>query len=345
MKPIADPRYSEASAPPQISRFLLQHVAALGRDPAMLCRGLGFEPDDLKKPDYRLSYRQSYLLVRRALHSLGDSGLGLAVGSRQTAVSWGLVGMAMLASPTLGEALDLAIRYQRHTGALLDCEMEIRGGRCRMQASTRFFDPEVSVFYLEEAFSSALAIVRHLSGQDLTLDCVELEYPRPPHAERYAEIFRCPPKFAAGHNLIQFDARLLELPLPTRDDYVAAEIAELLDSARWGDQGMSDLIETIQREVRKNLGNPPQLAELAQQLNLGERTLRRRIGDAGLSYHGIVDSLRRAKALALLSHRDSRLIDVAAETGFSDVRNFRRAFKRWTGVAPRAAKQRIAQES
>ena len=32
MKPIADPRYSEASAPPQISRFILQHVAELGRE-------------------------------------------------------------------------------------------------------------------------------------------------------------------------------------------------------------------------------------------------------------------------------------------------------------------------
>jgi AraC-like DNA-binding protein len=345
MKPIADPRYSEASAPPQISRFLLQHVAAVGRDPAMLCRGLGFEPDDLKKPDYRLSYRQSYLLVRRALHSLDDSGLGLAVGSRQTAVSWGLVGMAMLASPTLGEALDLAIRYQRHTGALLDCEMTLQGGYCRVQASTRFFDPEVAVFYLEEAFASALAIVRHLSGQDLVIDRVELEYPRPPHWQRYAEIFRCPVKFGAGHNLIQFATHWLELPLPTRDDYVAAEIAELLDSARWEQHGSSDLIETIQREVRKSLSRPPQLAELAQQLNLGERTLRRRIDEAGLSYHGIVDSVRRAKALALLSHRDSRLIDVASETGFSDVRNFRRAFKRWTGVTPRTAKQRIAQES
>src|SRR5690606_25213671 len=208
-----------------------------------------------------------------------------------------------------------------------------------------FFDPEVAVFYLEEAFSSALAIVRHLSGEDLVSDRIELEYPRPPHWQRYAEVFRCPVRFAAGHNLIQFDARWLQLPLPTRDDYVAAEMAELLDSARWGQEGISDLIETIQREVRKNLGNPPPLTELAHRLNLGERTLRRRIGEAGLSYHGIVASLRRARALALLSHRDSRLIDVATETGFSDVRNFRRAFKRWTGVTPRTARQRIARES
>ena len=91
-------------------------------------------------------------------------------------------------------------------------------------------------------------------------------------------------------------------------------------------------------------GEPPALGQLARQLNLSERTLRRRIGEAGLSYSGIVDELRRTRALQLLGQRDNRLIDVACATGFSDVRNFRRAFKRWTGVTPRTAKQRIAQE-
>jgi AraC-like DNA-binding protein len=135
------------------------------------------------------------------------------------------------------------------------------------------------------------------------------------------------------------------LPLPTRDDYVVAEASLLLDNTIRHDQGLSDLIETIEREVRKNLGMPPSLNQLARQLNLSERTLRRRIGEAGLSYYGIVDELRRARALQLLGQRDNRLIDVACATGFSDVRNFRRAFKRWTGVTPRTAKQRIAGEA
>ena len=343
MKPIVDPRYSEATAPPLISRFLLQHAAACGRDPALLCRGLGFAPDDLKRPDYRLSFRQSYQLVRRARQLLGDSGLGLTVGCRQTPVSWGLVGLAMQACADLGGALQLALRYQWHIGSLLDYRMEIVGDQVQVHATPRFFDPDVAVFYLEEAFSSSLAIVRFLTGEDLVASRIEVQHPSPAHAPRYAELFRCPLHFASARNMMQFPVSWLTLPLPTRDDYVVAEACQLLDDTVRHQQGLSDLIETIEREVRKNLGAPPSLRQLANQLNLSERTLRRRIGEAGLSYYGIVDELRRTRALQLLGQHDNRLIDVACATGFSDVRNFRRAFKRWTGVTPRSAKQRIAE--
>ncbi|KEZ67812.1 AraC family transcriptional regulator [Pseudomonas amygdali pv. tabaci str. ATCC 11528] len=344
MKLIADPLFSEASAPPQVSRMLLQYATERGVDAEWLCRGLGFAPDDLKKPGYLLSHRQSNLLVRRTITVLGDDGLGLSVGERQTAVSWGIVGLGMQASPTLGEALDLAIRYQKHAGALLRHRMELHEGRCLTYMVPQFFDPDVISFYLEEAFASAMAIARHLTGHhDMLPSRIELEYPEPAHRQRYSEIFRCPVVFAGAHNLIEFDALWLDIPLLTRDDFVAAEVAELLDSANWEDKGTSDLVETVQREIRKRLCAPPSLNDLAQQLNIGERTLRRRLDEAGQSYQGVIDSLRRARALSLLSHRETKLIDVATETGFSDIRDFRRAFKRWTGVTPREARYEIQQ--
>ncbi|WP_440783992.1 AraC family transcriptional regulator [Pseudomonas syringae] len=324
--------------------MLLQYASDRGVNTEWLCRGLGFAPDDLKKPDYFLSHRQSNLLVRRTITLLGDDGLGLAVGKRQTAVSWGLVGLGMQASPTLGDALSLAIRYQKQTGALLSHRMEFHEGRCLTYIVPLFFDPDVISFYLEEAFASAMAIVRHLCGRgDLLPSRIELEYPEPEHGPRYTEVFRCPVVFAGTHNLIEFDAQWLELPLATRDDFVAAEVAELLDSSHWEDKGVSDLVETVQREIRKQLCAPPSLGDLAKQLNMGERTLRRRLEEAGQSYQGVIDSLRRARALSLLSHRETKLIDVASETGFSDIRDFRRAFKRWTGVTPREARHEIQQ--
>ncbi|MFV9654707.1 AraC family transcriptional regulator [Pseudomonas sp. NY15366] len=344
MKEIADPRFSNASAPAHVSRALLRIVGERNGNAERVCLGLGFTPGDLARPGFRLSHRQSYLLVRRVIEQVGDNGLGLAIGGRQSAVSLGLVGLGMQACATLGTALELGLQYQRHAGAMLDYGMEIQGGTARLLLSPLFYEPGVVAFYMEEAFSSSLSIVRHLSGVHLMPCMLRLDYPRPAHAELYEALFGCPVRFAEPVNAIEFDPAWLTMPLATRDDAVAAEAVELLKEARWLDQERSELIEGLQREVRKQLEAPPSLAQLARQLNISERTLRRRIESAGLSYQGIIDETRRARALTLLARDDLTLAEVALQTGFSDARNFRRAFKRWTGSAPREARKHFLQD-
>lgn len=344
MKDIADPRFSNASAPAHVSRALLRVVAERQGNAERVCLGLGFTPTDLARPGFRLSHRQSYLLVRRVIEQVGDNGLGLLVGGRQSAVSLGLVGLGMQACATLGEALELGLQFQRHAGAMLDHDLEIQGDSARLLLTPLFYEPDVQAFYMEEAFSSSLSIVRHLSAVWLRPRLLCLDYPRPAHADLYEALFECPVRFGEQVNAIEFDSAWLAMPLATRDDAVAAEVVELLKQTRWLDQERSELIEGLQREVRKQLDAPPSLALLARQLNISERTLRRRIESAGLSYQGIIDESRRARALVLLGRDDLPLAEVAAQTGFSDVRNFRRAFKRWTGVAPREARKGLLRQ-
>ncbi|WP_277374049.1 AraC family transcriptional regulator [Pseudomonas sp. AA-38] len=344
MKDIADPRFSNASAPAHVSRALLRVVAERQGNAERVCLGLGFTPTDLARPGFRLSHRQSYLLVRRVIEQVGDKGLGLLVGGRQSAVSLGLVGLGMQACATLGEALELGLQFQRHAGAMLGHDLEIQGDSARLLLTPLFYEPDVQAFYMEEAFSSSLSIVRHLSVARLRPRLLCLDYPRPAHADLYEALFECPVRFGEQINAIEFDSAWLDMPLATRDDAVAAEVVELLKQARWLDQERSELIEGLQREVRKQLDAPPSLAQLARQLNISERTLRRRIESAGLSYQGIIDESRRARALVLLGRDDLSLAEVAVQTGFSDVRNFRRAFKRWTGLAPREARKGLLQQ-
>lgn len=343
MKATGDPRFSNASAPAHISRMLMRIVHERQGDAERLCLGLGFAVADLARPGFRLSHRQNYLLVRRILAQLGDDGLGLEVGARQSSISLGLVGLGMQASACIGAALELGLHYQRHAGAMLDYALEVEGEIARVVLTPRFYEPDVAVFYVEEAFASALSVVRHLSGVRLTPRRLRLDYSRPAHGERYEAVFECPVHFGEPLSAIEFDCAWLSIPLATCDEAVAAEVTELLKEARWLDQERSELIEGLQREVRKHLGAPPPLAQLAAQLNISERTLRRRIESAGLSYQLIIDEVRRARALALLGRDDLSLAEVAFQTGFSDVRNFRRAFKRWTGIGPREARKGLLQ--
>jgi AraC-like DNA-binding protein len=69
-------------------------------------------------------------------------------------------------------------------------------------------------------------------------------------------------------------------------------------------------------------------------LNISPRTLRRRLTEERTSYKSLVADIRKRKALDLLQTTSVSIARIAAELGYSDLSNFYRAFKRWTGKNP-----------
>ncbi|MCY1013835.1 helix-turn-helix transcriptional regulator [Nannocystis pusilla] len=69
-------------------------------------------------------------------------------------------------------------------------------------------------------------------------------------------------------------------------------------------------------------------------MGTSERTMQRRLRQAGTSFRDVVDDVRREAALAQLGRRDATVTDIAFMLGFSDLSAFSRAFRRWTGASP-----------
>ena len=73
--------------------------------------------------------------------------------------------------------------------------------------------------------------------------------------------------------------------------------------------------------------------ELALQLNLSARTLRRRLAQSNTSFQEVRQKALNARAKRLLS-QDHLAGEVAEELDYSDERSFRRAFIRWNRISP-----------
>jgi AraC-like DNA-binding protein len=54
----------------------------------------------------------------------------------------------------------------------------------------------------------------------------------------------------------------------------------------------------------------------------------------GTSYQTLLENSRRTRALEWVTATTLTFDEIAKRLGFSDVRSFRRAFKRWTGHTP-----------
>jgi len=83
-------------------------------------------------------------------------------------------------------------------------------------------------------------------------------------------------------------------------------------------------------------GGYPAVEEVAGLLCVSVRTLQRLLNKAGVSYSDLVERCRCRAACEALAVMKTPVQDIAVKLGYADASGFARAFRRWTGLSPRA---------
>ncbi|MDQ1259834.1 MAG: hypothetical protein QG643_1658 [Pseudomonadota bacterium] len=335
------PAASLANIVPNIARALLALTEDRGLDSERLCRGLGFTPQNLMRQDLLLSYQQTRSLILRAYQLLEDPAMGLAAGARQTPVSWGLPGLAMLTCETMGEAISYGLEHQDPAGAMVIHRFEANEREAFLELAPRLFDVQIGHYLIEESFASAYAIARWLIGPSFRPLRLELAYERPSHAEAYRQLFRCPVYFGMSQHQLVFEPKWLSSRLPGFDRVTSSLIREQLNTLLRKPLGRSDLVESLTGRLQGSISEAPRQADLARGINISERTLRRRLKVQETTYRNLRDDTRYQKSRGLLEHSELTVVEIAETVGYSDARAFRRAFKRWSGELPAAYRARL----
>ena len=338
-----DPRALAADIPPNVLVHLTELAARRGLSSDAWFAGLGLTRQQINDPSVRVSYRQARTLIGRGLKVLRDPALGLVVGSNETIGSFGLLGLAMMTSRNFGEAMSVGIENHKVCGSLLDVDFAVLDAQTvAVQAWPRFGEIELLPFLCEELFSSSLAIARELVGPKLVPVRMELTYPAPAYANEYARIFRCEVLFGAQYNRILVDTGWLAHPLPGYNPLTSRQALALCQQQLRGNASHDEIVGSVERLLRSRLREHPRLTEVARTLHLSERSLRRRLADSGRIFREIHDRVRAERALELLHAGQLSVAEIGNELGFSDPREFRRAFKRWTGMPPQSARRSMS---
>jgi AraC-like DNA-binding protein len=80
---------------------------------------------------------------------------------------------------------------------------------------------------------------------------------------------------------------------------------------------------------------------VAKSLRISQRTLQRRLADDGTSFTKVLERVRKDRGVAWVRSGSLPLAEIAYRLGFSDPAALSRAFKRWTGHAPGAYRERV----
>ena len=180
------------------------------------------------------------------------------------------------------------------------------------------------------------------TGHAATPRAVFFRHARPVEVHEY-ERFGCPVHFDHPFDAIVFDRSVCAIPLLTAQPEVGAyleTVADLWMRDLAAVEGPLALRTRVGSAVRDALAEgSSDLADVARRMGMSPRTLQRALTAQELSYRRVLDEVRWTLAAPLVAATDLPLEEIAERMGYADGKAFRRAFRRWAGVAPIAARR------
>jgi AraC-like DNA-binding protein len=317
-------------------RPLAELLGQLEVEPAAFLTAVGV--DDAMAPNTYITASRVDQELAAIAKRRGDPAFGLTLARAALVRPLGLFGHLVWLSGTLRDALTRAVKFwsvvSQRTTLTLD---ETSGAVARLQQHVVSGAPRGRIL-TEYPFASLALRAREATRGAFVARAVRFSH----EAEAtlvYDEVFRAPVTFGAAVDELEIETAQLDLRLaggdPITSAAVEAKVIELISEAPARDP----FVERVRSAAASSFAGAASPTEVARRLGISRRTLRRHLEKQGHTLRGVVDELRRERADALLD-AGSSVKEIAFQLGFSEPSAFSRAYKRWTGKAPRAVAPR-----
>lgn len=324
------------SLPAATARAILAGLRAMGLDADAIRAEAGLAPADLEPVDALVPVDAfGQLLARAALRApreelITEIALAIPFGA------FGALDYLAGSAPTVGAAFHALAAHFRYVamGVSLEVEEGKRGGEVRLVDAPSQPMPEAV-----DEFTVAACLGRFGSSADarsFQVEEIRLTRPPPPRPTRHAALLRAPVVFGCAASAVRIGAATWSARLPSADPGLQATLLQLAEHAGLGRAGEDPVVLQVRSRLRLVLPEGrAEAAVVAAALGFSERTLHRRLRQAGTTYRGVLDAFREAEAERLLAAGRLALSEVALRVGFSDQSAWNRAFRRWKGMSPR----------
>lgn len=319
-------------------QIALQIAQDRGLDTRQLIQMVGLHHQQLQDKKGLVTPFMHAWLIGLIIERSGDYGLGFEIGLRLSPTVHGDLGQAILCCGTLRQALAVASQFWHLRERLIQFEFKIhqRCGVVHLHTQMPYPDALRRIH-----FDCMLAMFYRLA-QILTCNMqpvgeIWLDYPAPPDADAMQTLYQQLPLVRYNMPSCQYRVplELLDEPLimANPEALMQAIIQCEREDARISQHPGRCLHEVSIRLQRQDEGYASP-AQVARQMHLSLRTLRRRLQQEGTSYQQLLDGIKKRDALQLLEDPQLSIQYIATLLGYRNPANFSRVFKTWTGKTP-----------
>jgi AraC-like DNA-binding protein len=320
------------------SSQLVRFMESLGFSIATVLEGTGIPAQVLTSPEGRISPKQHDALVASARRLTRDPLLGLRFGRQMRLSAHGHLGLALMSSATLHDAVQLLVRYFPTVTRLVRLEFDVQGDIGYLRVMPDHALPSAYRFVAENVLGGIVSTAEVLSESQPSY--VLCEFRGEPQADiaDYERLLCYPLRFGGEFDQLCFDLPFLQQPMPSFNP-LSLQLAE---------QHCREELQLIEQQphIHERVASwlqrhtaTPSLEQAALELCMTPRTLNRHLARYGVSFKELADTQRKSRAEQLLRETNWSIDRIAEALGYGDPSNFNRAFRRWFGVAPSVFRQ------
>ncbi|MAZ89086.1 MAG: hypothetical protein CL693_15770 [Cellvibrionaceae bacterium] len=300
-----------------------------------LLQDVGLQPDDiLTKPTLSLSQFNQFLI--NALNHSDDPALGLRFGRHGQLFPTGPAGLAGLYAPTLRDALNSIHHFSRLQADYMAVHVEVGTRYLRLRASedkrleeTRRTQHEVMLLSLQNA-------IERILGRPFSEGRYYFAFAPPSYRESYSQHYHSAVEFNANASGIDVPRHLLNTPSPFYDETLWQQGQARAQSLMREFNSRQKQLHSHQvlQILRSHTPPLPGVQQTARLMALSERSFLRHLSFEGRRFRELQQRVQMEWSHHFLVDTQLSVETIAAELGYQDSANFRRAFKRWQGTSP-----------
>jgi AraC-like DNA-binding protein len=278
---------------------------------------------------------EEFLALHELLEKRIDSGFSTRVGQKMVIEDYGVLGLAWRTCSWVGEIFERSERYFKLLSNTFVWQIKEEGiySHIHLNREAHRRGMELST---EASLSATVVVLQAMTERDIAPVQLSFKHKPTSNLTSHHEAFKCPILFEQPHYAITYKTEDLNLRTAKADasinSYLMMQVDEKTKGIKIpGNKFVRDVEALIKDALPTGI---PSIHHISDLTAMSNRTLTRRLSEAGVTYRDLIKKTQEAIAKELLRKDEHTIGDIAFLTGFSEQSAFNRAFKKWTRQTP-----------
>lgn len=312
-------------------------LESYGEDPAAIIPKSMYRPGDYLAEGSFVRLESYEKVIVAALGRIDDEAVGIRAGKLLHPSYLGIFGHAWLASPSLAASLEMLRRYCHSFRKNLDVSIEHTADS--VEVSYRSYMPQpYAAIDLDSQLAGLVQMCRLQADPGFVPASVSLERQFPVDRRPWDEFFGTPVRFAAEVSSVVIEKSVANRVLTSAHLGIFNQHQEKLEQTI-AKLNLADVVGQVRVAIQQLLPSGSITErEVARVIGKTSSTLYRALRQHGTTFRELLRDVRKDLARRYVMDPRYSITEVAFMLGYAETSAFSRAFGKWFGKSPTAAR-------